>query len=194
MLSVGLDLSSNKISIVEMVKNRKGNFIRNAVLEDVPDGSIVKGEIQDTVVLSKSLKEIWKKYKISGRKVYVGIYNQKAIVKEIKLPLTDEKDIASSIKYQISDFIPIPKNNIFYDYYIMEKGSDSSTIMLVGAVKSMITDVIESLKNAGLITQAIDLNCFALYRIIDHIYNLEAVGEKKIKSLFVLLALARKYL
>jgi len=179
MLSVGLDLSSNKISIVEIVKNRRGVFIRNAVLEDIPDNSIVKGEIQDAVVLSRSLKEIWRKYKISGRKVYVGFSNQKAIVKEIKLPLTDEKDIASSIKYQISDFIPITKNNIFYDYYIMEKGDDFSKIMLVGVVKSMITNVIESLKNAGLITQAIDLSCFALYRVIDHIYDLEKIKEEK---------------
>jgi len=40
-------------------------------------------------------------------------------------------------------------------------------------MKSMINDVIFSLKSAGLIALAIDLNCFALYRTINYIYNFE---------------------
>lgn len=184
MLSVGLDLSSNEVSIVGMSKKRGSFYIANTALSEVAENSIENGEIKDTVVLSRGLQEIWKKYKIPERKVYVGISNQKAIVKEIKLPITDEKDLASSVKYQISDFIPIPKDNLLYDYYIMEKGDDFSRIMLVGALKSMILNVVESIKNAGLVTQAIDLNCFALHRVINCVYNLEnrKKKEKDVKS------------
>jgi type IV pilus assembly protein PilM len=184
MLSVGLDLSSNEISIVGMSKRRGSFYIANAALSEVAGNSIENGEIKDTVALSKGLQEIWKKYKIPERKVYVGISNQKAIVKEIKLPITDEKDLASSIKYQIGDFMPIPKDNLLYDYYIMEKGDDFSRIMLAGALKSMILNVVESIKNAGLVTQAIDLNCFALHRVINCVYNLKSKKkeEKNVKS------------
>ncbi len=184
MLSVGLDLSSNEISIVGMSKRRGSFYIANAALSEVAGNSIENGEIKDTVVLSRGLQKIWKKYKIPERKVYVGISNQKAIVKEIKLPITDEKDLASSVKYQIGDFIPISKDNLLYDYYIMEKGDDFSRIMLVGALKSMILNVVESIKNAGLVTQAIDLNCFALHRVINCVYNLEnkKKEEKDVKS------------
>jgi Tfp pilus assembly PilM family ATPase len=43
--------------------------------------------------------------------------------------------------------------------------------MLVGAMKSMIDDVVYSFKNAGLIIQAIDLNCFALFRTVSFIHS-----------------------
>jgi len=89
----------------------------------------------------------------------------------VELPLVDDSEISNSLKYQINDFIPIPKDNILYDYYIMEKQKSSSKIMLVGAMKSMIMNVIEAVKGAGLISQAIDLNCFSLFRTLDHVYN-----------------------
>jgi type IV pilus assembly protein PilM len=171
MLSVGLDISSNNITIIEVLKNRKGIAVKNAVTFEIPKDAIKKGELQDPVVLSKGLREAWKKFKISGRNVFVGLSNLKAIVKEVELPLIDDNEIRNSLKYQINDFIPIPKDNILYDYYIMEKQKSSSKIMLVGAMKSMVMNVIEAVKGAGLISQAIDLNCFSLFRTLDHVYN-----------------------
>src|SRR4030066_379158 len=180
MLAIGLNLSSYRIYIVELLKSRENLIIRKMVKAEVPSSSIIKGEIHNPEVLAGNLKEIWKKYKIPDRKVFIGIANQKVIAKEIKIPVVNDEEIHNSIKYQINDFIPIPKNNIIYDYYVIEKGEGYSRIMLVGAMKSMIDDVVSSFKRAGLLAQAIDLNCFALYRTMNHIYNFEK--NKKNKS------------
>ena len=172
MLSIGIDISSNNITAVELIRSRKGMMIKTAANFEISSESIKKGELQDPAVLSKALREAWKKYRISGRNVFVGLSNLKAIIKEVELPLTVEEEINNSLKYQITDFIPIPKDNIFYDYYILEKTGSSSKIMLVGAMKSMVLSVIEAIKGAGLIAQAIDLNCFSLFRTLEMVYNL----------------------
>lgn len=179
MLAVGLNLSSSVINIVELIKSRKNLVIGKVVRAEVPSDSIIKGEIQKPDILAGNLKEIWRKYRISDRKVYIGIANQKVIAKEIKIPVLNDAEIKSSIQYQISDFIPIPKNNITYDYYIVDKGEDHSRLMLVGAMKSMIDDVVYSFKNAGLLAQAIDLNCFALYRTVKYVYGIEKNEKNK---------------
>jgi len=62
MISVGLDISSKNITIVEVVQNRKGMAIRNAVDFEIPADSIKNGELQDPVVLAKGLKEAWRKF------------------------------------------------------------------------------------------------------------------------------------
>ncbi len=173
MLAIGLNLSSYKVDIVEILKARNGYMVKKIIKAELPSKCVIKGEVQDHIALSDGLKEIWKKYKISDRKVFIGIANQKIIAKEIKLPVINDDEISNSIQYQINDFIPIPKNNVIYDYYIVEKGEDHSKVMLVGAMKSMIDDVVLGFKKAGLIAQAIDLNCFALYRTIDYIYGIE---------------------
>ncbi len=172
MLSVGIDISSNKITVVELLSARKGTVIKNAASFEIPEESIKKGELQDPAALSMGLRQAWKKYRISGRNVFIGLSNLKAIIKEVELPLVAEEEINNSLKYQINDFIPIPKDNILYDYYILEKTKNSSRIMLVGAMKSMILNVIKAVKGAGLIARAIDLNCFSLFRTIEQIYDL----------------------
>jgi len=177
MLSVGMDISSNKITLVELMKSRKGTMIKNAADFQIPPESIRKGELQDPVALSIGLKDAWRKNRFSGREVFIGLSNLKAIVREVELPLVNRDEINSSLKYQINDFIPIPKDNILYDYYIMEQTESSSKLMLVGAMKSMINNVIEAVKGAGLIAQAIDLNCFSLFRTIDEVYNLKQNKE-----------------
>lgn len=181
MIAVGLNLSSYCIYIAELLKSRKNIIIKKMVKVEVPNNSIVKGEVNNPEILADNLKEIWKKYKIHDRKVFIGIANQKVIAKEIKIPVVNDEEISSCIQIQVSDFIPIPKNNITYDYYVLEKGEDYSRIMLVGAMKSMVDDFVSSFKSAGLLTQAIDLNCFALYRTINYIYNFER-NEKNSQS------------
>lgn len=192
MSAVGINLSSSKISVIELAGSRKDIIIKNMVKAELPSNSIIKGEVQNPIILANSLKEIWKKYKISDRKVFIGIANQKVIVKEVKIPVVDDIEIANSVKYQISDFIPIPKDNIIYDYFVIEKEESFSRLMLVGALKSMIDNVVESFKKAGLLAQAIDLNCFALYRTIDYIYGLEKDVKKNESNVFCIAYLGRE--
>jgi type IV pilus assembly protein PilM len=183
MSAVGLNLSSFQISVVELLKARKDYIIKNLIIDEIPIEAIEKGEIKNAAVLATGLKDIWRKNKISDRKVFIGIANQKVIAKEVQIPVLDDNEINNSIKYQISDFIPIPKNNIIYDYYIVEKSESASKLMLVGTLKSMINDIAKSFKDAGLFAQVIDLNCFALYRTLDHIYGLEKnKGSKEMSS------------
>ncbi|MDZ7838185.1 MAG: pilus assembly protein PilM [Actinomycetota bacterium] len=90
----------------------------------------------------------------------MGLSNPKVIIKEIKLPITDNKEIESSIKYQINDLVPISKNNITYDYFVVDKEDESSNIMIAGAAKNIVDSIVESLRNIKINPMAIDLNCF----------------------------------
>lgn len=69
MSAVGLNLSSSKISVIELVRSRKDIIIKNMVKSELLPNSIIKGEIQNPIILANGLKEIWKKYKISDKKV-----------------------------------------------------------------------------------------------------------------------------
>ena len=113
MLAIGLNLSSSVINIVELANKGRNIIVRKVVKAEVPADCIIKGEIQKPDILATNLKEIWRRYRISDRKVYVGIANQKVIAKEVKIPVINDAEIKSSIQYQISDFIPYPKTILY---------------------------------------------------------------------------------
>lgn len=171
MFEIGLDISSSKISAVECYKTNKGIFIKNAGIIDIEPHAIAGGELVDSIVLVEGLKNLWKNFKFQKKEVNLGLANTKLSIKEIDLPVTDDKEIENAIKYQIEDFFPIAKDNLVFDYYVIEKKAGSSKVMVIGALKHTINNYIEAVQSAGLIINSIDLNCFAFYRAANYVYN-----------------------
>lgn len=188
---IGMDISANRITVVEIVKKRSQFMVLNAAVFELPLQVIEQGEIQDTRVVSSALKEIWQHYRFGSRKVFVGLSNPKVIIKEVQLPLTDKNEIKSSIKLQINDLVPIGKDNIIYDYFITEKGEDFSKIMIAGAAKNMIDNIVESLRNVKINPLSIDLNCFSLYRVLNYIYGFDQLKDDKKKTAYCLINIGK---
>jgi len=171
MFEIGLDLSSNKISAVELFKKRNDIYIKNAGIVDIEPHAISSGELVDSVVLTNGLKELWKNFKFQKKIINIGLSGIKLIIKEIELPLTEDKDIERAINFQIDEYIPFPKENIIFDFYTIEKGSNSSKIMLIGVMKNVINSFVKAVEDAGLKVNSVDLNCFAFYRALNFLYN-----------------------
>ena len=171
MFEIGLDISSNKISAVECFKTNKGIFIKNAGTIDIEPHAIAGGELVDSIVLVDGLKKLWKNFKFQKKEVNLGLASTKLVVKEIELPVTEDKEIENAIKYQVEDYFPIAKDNLIFDYYVIEKKTGSSRVMIIGALKNMINNYTEAVQSAGLVINSIDLNCFAFYRAANYINN-----------------------
>jgi type IV pilus assembly protein PilM len=171
MFEIGLDISSNRISAVECFKTNKGIFIKNAGIIDIEPHAITAGELVDSIVLIDGLKNLWKNFKFQKKEVNLGLANTKLVIKEVELPVTDDKEIENAIKYQIEDYLPISKDNLIFDFYVIEKTEGSSKVMIVGALKNMINNYIEAVQSAGLVINSIDLNCFAFFRAVNYVYN-----------------------
>lgn len=171
MYEVGLDISSNKISASVFSKKGSNLFLKNCGCIEIERHAVEASEIIDSVVFVNGIKELWKNYKLGNKTVNVGISDTKIVLKEIVIPLIDEKEIDNAIRYQIEEFVPIPKENLIYDYYVIEKKDNSSVVMIVGVMKSMIENIVAVLKSAGLKINAIEANCFSLFRLADRYFD-----------------------
>ncbi len=188
---IGMDISSNRIAVAEIAKKRNSFAVLNAAVFELPYQVIEMGEIKDSKVVSRAVKEIWKHYRFGGRKVLVGLSNPKVIIKEIQLPVTGESDIKSSIELQINDLVPIERNNLTYDYYVSEKNKEYSRIMIAGAAKNMIDSIIESLRDVKICAAAVDLNCFSLYRVINHICGFKKPKDQDEKTAYCMVNIGK---
>jgi type IV pilus assembly protein PilM len=186
MFEIGLDISSNKISAVECFKTNKGIFIKNAGVIDIETHAVANGELIDSIVLIDGLKNLWKNSKFQKKEVNLGLSNTKLVVKEIEIPLTEDKEIENALKYQIEDYFPIAKENLVFDYYVIEKKPGTSKIMIIGALKNMLDNYIEAVQSAGLIINSIDLNCFAFYRAANFVNNFNNLKLSKSGKSFCL--------
>jgi type IV pilus assembly protein PilM len=102
--------------------------------------------------------------------VWLGVGNQRVVVREISLPYLPEKDLRASLGFQVQEFIPMPVEEAVLDFDpIGEFEQDDRRmlrLLLVAAQRGMVEQVVEAVKAAKLQPMGIDLIPFALVRAI----------------------------
>ena len=166
---VGLDLGRSSITAVRLRHQTSGSVLQQAALDAIPDGLIQEGEVRDVEGLASAIRDFWKRYKIHGRKVALGLANQKIVVRSLDFPLLDGKELRSAIEFQAQDYIPIPIDEAVFDYHVLGRftdhdGIEKQKVLVVAAQKAMVMDFINAVKKARLQVAGVDLQAFALIR------------------------------
>ena len=156
----------------------------SAALDNLPPGLIQEGEVKEVEGLAFALKDFWKTHKIKGRRVTIGLANQKVVVRTLEFPMLDEKELRSAIEFQAQDYIPIPIEEAVFDFHILghftsEEGIQKQRVLVVAAQKVMVMDFINAVKKAKLIVDGVDLQAFSMLRSLAESSFLEVEGERK---------------
>lgn len=169
MSPVGLDLGRSSMTAVRLRHQTGGSILLQAANDSLPDGLIQEGEVRDVEALSFAIKDFWKKHNIKGKKVALGLANQKVVVRTLEFPMLDAKELRQAIEFQAQDYIPIPIDEAVFDFHVLgqftdEEGMEKQKVLVVAAQKVMVMDFINAIKGAKLAIDGVDLQAFALLR------------------------------
>jgi type IV pilus assembly protein PilM len=168
---VGLDFEQTLMAAAQVKGTRQSQVLTCAAVQPLPEGLVSEGEIVDVAALASQLKSFWKKNRFVGRRVLLGVANQKIVVRTMEFPVIDEKELRAAVEFQAQEHIPIPVEEAVLDYQITstftaEDGTARQRILLVAAQRDMIRQFVEVARKAGLTVDGIDLQAFALARAL----------------------------
>ena len=169
--AIGLDVGKSSIVGVQ-IAGRSPNAVLKAYHErPLPEGVMFDGEVVDPVALGGELKAFMRESGMKGKLVYIGVGNQKVIVRQIEVPEMGEEELRGAIEFQAQDYIPIPVEEAVLDFQVVsrytgEDGVGKQQVLLVAAQKDMIQQFLEAGKRAGLKVAGIDVTAFALIRAL----------------------------
>jgi type IV pilus assembly protein PilM len=165
---VGLDIEPGYIAAVE---SKSGQVtVDRAATAPLPPGTVRDGEVQDVETLAETLRNLFAEHKLPKR-VRLGVANQRIVMRTIDLPPLDHsKDIASAVRFQAQEHIPMPLEQAVLEHQSMgpvETPDGTRTrVIVVAARRDMIERLLEAAKKAGLRPQGIDLSAFAMIRAL----------------------------
>jgi type IV pilus assembly protein PilM len=170
-LRVGLDLEQSSIAAVETKVGKQHQVLSRAYVRGLPEGLMFEGEVVDPDGLAAQLKAFWKEGGFSGKRVDLGIANQKIVVRTMDFPVIDEKELRAAIEFHAQEHIPIPVEEAILDYQVLwtytdADGSAKQRILLVAAQREMIRQFLDVARKAGLSVSGIDLQAFAIIRAL----------------------------
>jgi type IV pilus assembly protein PilM len=166
---IGLDVGSTAVRAAELTEGSPPTVVRAAQVP-LPAGAVENGEVRDVPAVSEALRELWTRGGFKSRKVWMGVGNQRVVVREIALPAMPEKELRQSLGFQVQEFIPMPVDEAVLDYHLIEEreidGRQMIRLLLVAAQKAMVDTLVAAATGAKLEPMGLDLVPFALVRAV----------------------------
>jgi type IV pilus assembly protein PilM len=164
---IGLDIDGRYLAAAQV---EDGGVVRGASV-DLPEGIVRDGEVADPSALSEALKSFVSDAGLP-KAVRLGVANQQIVVRVVELPrIEDEKQREAAVRYQASEAIAMPLDEAILDHQVAgfgagHDGTPRMQVVLVAARRSMVESLLEAVKGAGLKVQGVDLDAFALVRML----------------------------
>jgi type IV pilus assembly protein PilM len=165
--TVGLDIDGRYLAAAQV----EGGRVVRGVSLDLPEGLVAEGEVVNRDGLADALKSFVAETGLP-KSVRLGVSNQQIVVRVIELPrIEDEKQRDAAVRFQAAEAIAMPLDEAVLDHQVagyMEApdGSPRMQVVVVAARRSMIEALLEAAKQAGLKPDGIDLDAFALVRML----------------------------
>ncbi|MGE0026288.1 MAG: type IV pilus assembly protein PilM [Thermoleophilia bacterium] len=168
---VALDIGSSAIAGVELKTARERVTLAKAAVEPLPPGLVHDGEIVRPDELAAEIKRLWKTARFSGKRVRLGVANQRVVVRTIELPaLDDERERRAAVEFEAAEQIPIPPDQTVVDSQPVLRFSndagDRERHVVVAAHRDMVEGLVSTVRQAGLQPVGIDLEAFAILRAL----------------------------
>lgn len=165
---VALEITEESVRAVEVTMGRRPVVTACGEVLLPPDAA-KDSEVLDRDAVALALRTLWTQARIRGRNVVLGVGNRRILVREYSAPAMAPALMRDALPFQVQDLLPVPVSQAVLDFYPISESGGEVHGMLVAAVSETIDEIIDTLKRAKLVTDAVDLLPFGLARIAGRI-------------------------
>ena len=160
---IGLDIGSNSIKVVELVKTSQGIELKNANIISIKTKD---GRPKEENILSALTEAIAPFEKLTKSQLVVSMPGRSVIVRHFKVPSVGASRIRQIIKYEAQQQVPFPLEEVIWDYQILEEDDKTATeinIVLVAVKSGLINDLLARISGVGIAADLIEATSFAVF-------------------------------
>ncbi|ABS04483.1 type IV pilus assembly protein PilM [Kineococcus radiotolerans] len=168
--AIGLDIGTSGVRAAELSYGRDGITLEKFGQVALPEGAVRDGEVVERAVVADAIRALWKGSGFSGRKVSLGVANQRVVVRQVDLPWMSTAELKASLPLHVQDYLPMPVADAILDFHVTEELQDGEARglrgLLVAAARDMVMSNVGAVQAAGLRSVSVDLTSFAVLRSV----------------------------
>jgi len=166
---VGIDIGSKSVKIVELEKSAQGfSLLASGIVgySGAPVDKLI--DEKEIAGASEIIRKLHKEAGVSSKDVNISIPESQVFTRTIKFPLLTDAEIASAIKWESEQYIPIPINEAIIQHTVLERNETSTPpdvlVLLVAAPRVMVEKYTKVVVAAGLNPIAVETELIAMSR------------------------------
>lgn len=168
-MSVGLDIGSKTIKVVELAKENTGFRLKASGIVGYKGVSPDQAkDDKDLEPLSESIKKLCKEAKIQGNDVAIALSESSVYTRVVKFPLLTDSEIASAVRWEAEQYIPIPAAEAVIQHQVLERRENVTPgavdVLLVAAPQITVERYIKAVEKTGLRVVAVETELISIAR------------------------------
>jgi type IV pilus assembly protein PilM len=168
-MAVGLDIGSKTVKMVQLSKDGSRFRLKASGIvshkEKTPEYAEGDNELSS---ISNIVKKLHKEAKITSKEIAVALPEQQVFTRTIKFPLLTDSEIASAVKWEAEQYIPIPADQAVVKHQIIARNEKvappQTTVLLVAAPIALVEKYAKVVEMAGLNLVAVETEHMSLTR------------------------------
>ncbi|PKI90258.1 hypothetical protein CW368_10795 [Actinomycetales bacterium SN12] len=162
---VAVEITEDSVRAVEVELGRTPTLHAAGEVR-LPAGTAKDSEVIDRDAVAVAVRQLWSEGKFKGKNVTLGVASRRILVREHSTPVRNPVQIRQALPFQVQDLLPVPVEQAVLDFYpVADDGTDVHGL-LVAAVSETIEELIATVSQAKLHTDAVDLSAFGLSRVL----------------------------
>lgn len=170
--SVGLDIGSHSIKLIELGFEGGKAALLAAGSSPTPPKSFASTVPADTEALAAAVKRLVKESGTKSTNVQIALPESKVFSRVIEVPALSQRELASAIKWEAEQYIPLPLEQVNLDFTTLrdakETGTNKMEVLLVAAPKSLLDRYLSVLELADLTPVSAETEVIATSRALSH--------------------------
>lgn len=168
----GLDISDLSLKLIKLKEKRGGFVLESYNQADIEPGVLKQGVIKNEDKLAKIIKEACltaQGKKITMPYVIASLPEEKSFLQVIQMPRMEEKDLKSAIVFEVENYIPLPINEVYFDFQVIPASKNHTThldVLIVAMPKKIVNSYVSCFEKAGLIPIAFEVESQAISRAL----------------------------
>ena len=165
--SLGIDISRHRLGLLCLKTSFKGIINAQEAVYLLEKGKSFK---EKSDVVADLIKAFIQSHQIASGDIFIGIPNESAMIREVRLPLAAKENLRETLKYEMEKFVPMSADEIYFDYQILaeDKENQDLRILLAIAKKSVIEPYLELKEKIGSGISGIEIRSSAIANFLSY--------------------------
>jgi len=166
----GLDVGTTAIRLVQLRRKASTPVLVAYNEIEVPDNVTSTDSTEDRGRTVQLIKQLVKDSGVSTKNVVAGLPSDKVFASLISTPKLGEAELASAVRYQADQYIPMALDEVKLDWAVVGPGTkpEDQDVLLLAAPNSLASKYLSMMEEAGLEIVALETDGLALSRSMVH--------------------------
>lgn len=166
----GFDIGRSSVKVMQIDQSGKMPVVIGYGSTSFNPDAVTNGRVVDPIEVAKQTYALFAKELvgvITTKRVAVSLPNEHSFSRIITLPKMEPKDVATAVKLEAEQSIPVPIDDLYYDYSVSKQFSDGrQEVQIVACPKEIVDSYTEVFKLLGLEIALVEPNIFAVSRMV----------------------------